>query len=133
MNKFVLKASEVNGCGTIFGRSLACCKFDYEKLVRLAADIAMGTRPFQPSLSSICRDFRIRPVDLRAELKARAAAAHDLGEQLAAELKRGVQPAHVIYDLVDAFESLSDPERVEAFRHIGIGRVFEALEKVDSH
>jgi hypothetical protein len=132
MNQLVLKASEINGSGTIFGRSLACCKFDYQKRVRLAADIATGVRSFQPTLSSICRDLTIRPTDLRTELNARAAAAHALGEQLDAELRRGVQPAYVASDLVDVFETLSDLDRVEVFKRIGIGRIFDALEKADS-
>jgi len=80
MNVLIQKSSAVNGL--VSGRGLAHRKLDPDQNVALAADVATGERPFQPSLAQISLLFGVSLVRLREELKARAAAAQELVETL---------------------------------------------------
>jgi hypothetical protein len=70
-----------NGSGqTVSGRGLARRKLTAEQWLDLAADVACGQRPFAPSLAQIAALFRVSILELREELKQRAAAADGIGD-----------------------------------------------------
>jgi hypothetical protein len=118
MNALLNTTSHVNGDRPVNGRGLGHLKLTENELVRLAADMATGTRPFQPSVTQTTLLTGVSATKIRAEIKARAAQYENgwLKETDA---------------IVHAWDTASsDNVRREAFHIIGPARVWDVLASV---
>jgi hypothetical protein len=115
MNALLNATSHVNGVRPVNGRGLAHLKLTDDDLVRLAADMATGTRPFQPSVAQTALLTGVPVAAIRQEIKARA-AQHENGQGIRA--------------FVESWEHLSEEARQEAFRLIGPGEIWDTLSSV---
>src|SRR5215831_7273028 len=68
-----------NGSKPVIGRGVKHRKLSRQGRIALAADIATGSRPYVPSLAQTCSALDISIAAVRAEIKARAAAANGNG------------------------------------------------------
>jgi hypothetical protein len=90
MNALLNTVSPVNGCDRpVNGRGLGHLKLTDDELVRLAADMATGTRPFQPSVVQTTLLTGVSAAAIRAEIKARATRGKSLE---ADEIQVAVEP-----------------------------------------
>ena len=117
MNALLNATSHVNGDRPVNGRGLPHLKLTDDELVRLAADMATGTRPFQPSVAQTTLLTGVSATKIRAEIKARAAQAEN-------------QEADEIQWVVESWERLSEEARQEVVRVIGPARVWDTLASV---
>ena len=117
MNALLNSTCHVNGDRPVNGRGLGHLKLTENELVRLAADMATGQRPFQPSLAQTSTLTGVPAAAIRAEIKARAAQAKN-------------QEADNIQWLVESWECLSKEARQEAFRRIGPAEVWDVLSSI---
>jgi hypothetical protein len=118
MNALLNATPHVNGDQpTINGRGLPHLKLTDDELVRLAADMATGTRPFQPSLAQTNVLTGVPVAAIRQEIKARAAQAKN-------------QEADEIQWVVESWECLSKEARQEVFRVIGPAEIWDVLASV---
>jgi hypothetical protein len=79
--------------------------------------MAIGQRPFQPSLAQTSTLTGVPVAAIRAEIKARAAQAKN-------------QEADEIQWVVESWERLSEEARQEVVRVIGPARVWDVLSSV---
>jgi hypothetical protein len=118
MNALLNAPNNVNGDQfTINGRGLAHLKLTEDELVRLAADMATGRRPFQPSLAQTYILTGVPAAAIRAEIKARAARENGRPKDFAAAI-------------VTAWDEASEHERELAVRTIGIAAVWDVISSV---
>jgi hypothetical protein len=117
MNALLNTTSHVNGDRPVNGRGLGHLKLTENELVGLAADLATGQRPFQPSLAQTSTLTGVPAAAIRAEIKARAVQAKN-------------QEADEIRWVVDSWERLSPKARQEAVRLIGPAEVWDVLSSV---
>ncbi len=118
MNALLNATSHVNGDRPVNGRGLGHLKLTENELVRLAADMATGTRPFQPSMVQVNLLTGVPVAKIRAEIKSRA-AQHENGWLKETDA------------IVHAWDTASsDDARREAFRMIGPARVWDVLASV---
>jgi hypothetical protein len=117
MNDLLNAVSHVNGDRPVNGRGLGHLKLTENELVRLAADMATGQRPFQPSLAQTSTLTGVPAAAIRAEIKARAAQAKN-------------QEADEIQRVVESWERLSKKAREEALRLIGPAEVWDVLSSI---
>jgi hypothetical protein len=59
---------------SVRGRGLRHRKLTPQERIALAADVAMGKRPFEPSLAQSCSLLNVSIAAVRAEIKARGIA-----------------------------------------------------------
>jgi hypothetical protein len=102
---------------TLNGRGLAHLKLSEDELKHLAADLATGQRPFQPSLAQTSVLTGVPVAAIRAEIKARTAQANNQEDD---EIQRAV----------GSWERLSEEARRELFRVIGPAEVWDVLADV---
>jgi hypothetical protein len=102
---------------TLNGRGLAHLKLTKDELIGLAADMATGQRPFQPSLAQTNALTGVPVAAIRQEIKARAAQARN-------------QEADEIQWVVESWERLSKEAQQEVFRVIGPAEVWDVLASV---
>ena len=115
MNALLNATSPVNGgLPVVNGRGLPHLRLTEDELVRLAADLATGRRPLQPSVAQTTLLTGVSATKIRAEIKARAAQAK-------------VQEADEIEWTVESWSRLSEQARQEVFRVIGPARVWDTL------
>jgi hypothetical protein len=119
MMQVLTKIPDVNGGSPVVnGRGLSHLKLSNDELVRLAADLATGQRPFQPSLKQTNLLTGVPVAAIRAELKARAAR------------KNGQPPKDLTVAIVTAWDAASEHERELAVRTIGIAEVWDVISSV---
>jgi hypothetical protein len=118
MNDLLTAIPSVNGGPPVVnGRGLLHLKLTDEELVRLAADLATGQRPFQPSVAQTTLLTGVSATKIRAEIKARVAQAEN-------------QEADEIQWVVESWECFSKEARQEVFRRIGPAEVWDALSSI---
>src|SRR5262249_58144648 len=74
----IVKSSPIcngNGTGEINGRGVLRRKLTRQQRISLAADVALGLVHVEPSMKQSAATVGVRPDEVRAELKARAAVA----------------------------------------------------------
>ena len=99
MNDLLNATSHVNGDRPVNGRGLGHLKLTENELVRLAADIATGQRPFQPSLTQTSTLTGVPVAAIRAEIKARQAAFRRIGPAEVWDVPRTIQGSTKIVEM----------------------------------
>jgi hypothetical protein len=75
MNSIVPRQENGNGSGSVNGRGVRRRKLTTEARIGLATDVALGLVQITPSIKQAAAAVGVRPVDIRAEMKARAETA----------------------------------------------------------
>jgi hypothetical protein len=109
-----------NGNGAVNGRGLRHRRLWPGERIALAADVATKQRLFEPSLGQVAHLFGVPIVQLRAELKARAAHQQHLEE-------RDHTEAEQVNAIVTAWNNASFSAREVAVPMMGIDAIWQAL------
>ena len=80
MNNIIRHHANGNGQGAINGRGVLRRKLTTKARIALATDVALGLVEITPSIKQAAAAMGVRPVDIRAEMKARAEAAQVVAE-----------------------------------------------------
>jgi hypothetical protein len=136
----ILRSSpSCNGLEPVCGRGLARRKLWPGECIALAADVATKQRAFEPSLGQVANLFGVTTSQIRAELKARAAAAQqdwlwleaedaEINAQLRIDQQTEAEKANEDADhLIAAWNAISPSAREAAFRVIGPAAVWDVL------
>jgi hypothetical protein len=107
-------SSSVND--SVNGRGVKHLKLTPQERIALAADVATGKRPFDPSLAQTCLLLDVPVTAVRAEIKARAA--------------NGNGPSEGVNRFVEAWAGLSQIDREQALQTIGIAEVWDVLANI---
>jgi hypothetical protein len=109
-----------NGSGAIVNaRGIPHGGWTPEQRVAAAADAVLGATHVVPSIGQAATAFGVPPAKIRAELKARAAAAER--ERQAEYARQGALP------IVSAWDHATAQGRAEAIRLIGVADVWDVL------
>jgi hypothetical protein len=120
MNALLNATAHVNGDQpTINGRGLPHLKLTDDEMVRLAADMATGTRPFRPSLVQTNVLTGVSVAAIRQEIKARA--AHN---------GNGKPPKDRVAAIVEAWDLASEFEREVAVHALGVRVVWDVISRI---